>query len=126
MSKHPSCLIAVMLIASVLCAAVAHACSDLSAMKAIVQTPCDHHQPRNEPPAKTDEQNCDAIRYGMLSIQSSRFQTDIFKHYSIPLDYALILTNSPSDTLLWFARSQAPLSLGAGVSPRLSHVVLRI
>jgi hypothetical protein len=115
-----------MLITSVLSAAVAHACSDLSAMKAVVQTPCDHHQKQNEPPAKTDEQNCDAIRYGMLSIQSSRFQTDIFKHYSITLDYALILTNSPSESLLWFARSLVPFSLGAGVSPRLSHVVLRI
>lgn len=126
MPKRPPCLIAVMLVVSVLSAAVGHACSDVSAMKAVAKTPCDHHQPQDEPLNKTDEDNCDSIRYGMLSTQSSRFQTEVLKQYSIPLDLALCANGLFPHTFQLLSRSQGSFLFGLGASPRLSRVEIRI
>jgi hypothetical protein len=126
MSKRPFSLVAIMVIASVLCAAVAHACSDLRSMKGIVQAPCNHGASQDQPRGKTEKDNCDLVRYGMLSTKASSSHPELFKLFSIPLDHALLLNVSLSDTfsLLW--RSQGPPLLGLGVAPRLSNVVLRI
>lgn len=127
MSKRIFSLVVIVLIASVLWSAIVHACSDLSSMRAILQAPCDQMGSQDEPRGKTEKDNCDSIRYGMLSTQVSSSQTELCKLYSIPLDHALFVIVSLPDTLHSLWRSQGPpLLLGLGVSPRLSHVVLRI
>ena len=126
MSKRFYFLVAIALTASVLFTVVAHACSDLSSIRAIVQAPCDHTSSRNEPRGKPEKDNCDSVRYGMLSTQASLSETELFKLYSIPLQEALFVGFSLPDSLPSFWRSQAPPFSGLGVSPHLSHVVLRI
>jgi hypothetical protein len=126
MSKRSFPLIAIALIASVLCTAVAHACADLSAMRAVVQAPCDHGASQDQPRGKTEKDNCDLVRYGMLSTKASSSHPELLKLYSIPFDHALLVTISAIDTLPVLWRSQSPPLLALGVSPRLSHIVLRI
>jgi len=126
MSKRFYFLVAIALTASVLFTVVAHACSDLSSIRAIVQAPCDHTSSQNEPRGKPEKYNCDSVRYGMLSTQASLSETELFKLYSIPLQEALFVGFSLPDSLPSFWRSQAPPLSGLGVSPHLSHVVLRI
>jgi hypothetical protein len=126
MSKRPVSLVAILLMASVLCTAVAHACSDLSAMQAILKAPCDHNSSQHEPASKAEKDNCDLIRYGMLSTKASSSHPELLKLYSIPLDHALLVSILLTDTLPLSWRSQGPPLLALGVSPRLSHVVLRI
>lgn len=126
MSKRPLSLVAIALIASVLCTAVVHACSDLSSMQAIFKAPCDHHSSQDEPGSKAAKNNCDSVRYGMLSIYASSSQPELLKLYSLSLDHALLVNVSLPDILSLLWRSQGPPILGLGVSPRLSHVVLRI
>src|SRR5687768_5399115 len=126
MSKRPFSLVAIVVIASVLCTAVVHACSDLSSIQAILKAPCDHSSSPGEPSSKSEEDNCDSVRYGMLSTKASPSQTELFKLYSIPLDDALIVSVLLPGTLSLSWRSQGPPFSGPGVSPRFSHVVLRI
>jgi len=113
LSKRTFPLIALVLTPAVLFTVVAHACSDLSSIQAIVQAPCDHPASQNEP-------------HGMLSTQPSASDTDVFKLYSIPLQEALFVRFSLPDSLPSFWRSQAPPFSGLGVSPHLSQVVLRV
>jgi hypothetical protein len=126
MSKRIFFLVSIALIASVLCTAVVHACSDLSSMQAIFKAPCDHNSSKQEPGSKSEKNNCDSVRYEMLSIKASTSQPELVKLNSIPLDYALLVSVSLLDTLPSLWRSQGPPILGLGISPRLSHVVLRI
>lgn len=126
MPKRFYFLVAIALIASVLLTVVAHACSDLSSIRAIVQVPCDHTSSQNEPRGKPEKDNCDSVRYGMLATQASTSDTSLVKLYSIPLQDALFDSFSLHDPLPSFWRSQAPPFPGLGVSPLLSHVVLRI
>ena len=126
MSKRFYFLVAIALTASVLFTVVAHACSDLSSIRAIVQAPCDHTSSQNEPRGKPEKDNCDSVRYGMLSTQASLSETELFKLYSIPLQEALFVGFSLPDYLPSFWRSLGPPFPGLGASPRLSHVVLRI
>jgi hypothetical protein len=126
MSRRLFALVAVLLIASVLCAAVAHACSDLGSMPAILQMPCDHRPSQDEPASKKEKDNCDFVRYGMLSTQVSPSQTEILKLHAVIVHEALSVTVSPPDVLPLFSRSQAPPFRGFGVSPNFSHIVLRI
>ena len=125
-SKRVLSLVALASSAFVLFATVVHACSDLSAMQGILKAPCDHSSSQGEPRSKSEKDNCDAIRYGMLSIQTSPFQTDLFKLYSIPLDDPLIVSVLLPDTLSLLWRSQGPPFSGLGVLPQFSRVVLRI
>jgi hypothetical protein len=106
--------------------AVVHACSDLRSMQAIVQAPCDHGASQDQPRGKTEKDNCDLVRYGMLSTKASSAHPELVKIYSIPLDHALLVSISLTDTLPLFWRSQGPPLLAPGVSPGLSHIVLRI
>lgn len=115
-----------MLIASVFFAVVVHACSDLRAMQTALQAPCNHSSSQSEPRGKPEKDNCDSVRYGMLSKQASPSETEVFKLYSIPLDEALLASASLPNTLSLLWRSQGPPLVGLGVSPRLSHVVLHI
>jgi hypothetical protein len=126
MSKRPFSLVAVVLITSVVWTAMAHACSDLRSMHANLQAPCDHNSSQDEPGGKAKKDDCDSVRYSMLSTKASSSHPELFKLFSIPLDHALLLNVSLSDTLSLLWRSQGPPLLGLGVSPRLSHVVLRI
>lgn len=127
MPKRFYFLVAIALIASVLLTVVAHACSDLSSIRAIVQVPCDHTSSQNEPRDKPEKDNCDGVRYGMLSTQASSADTELSKFYSTALKDGLFVGFSlPPDSLPSFWRSQAPPFSGLGVSPHLSHVVLRI
>ena len=125
-SKRIYSAVAIALIASVLCTAIVHACSDLSSMQAIFEAPCDHHSSQEEPGSKSEKNNCDSVRYGMLSIQASSSRAELFEIYLISLDYALLKSVSLPDTLPSLWRSQGPPILGLGISPRLSHLVLRI
>lgn len=126
MSKRSLSLVAIALIASVLCMAVAHACSDLSSMQAILQTPCEHSSSQDRPGGKTENDNCDAIRYGMLSTQASSAQPELLALHSILLDRAILASVSLLDSTPRFWRSHGPPFGGLGAAPRLSHVVLRI
>jgi hypothetical protein len=126
MSKRPVSLVAILLMASVLCTVVVHACSDLSSMHAVLKAPCDHSSSQDEPRSKSEKDNCDSVRYGMLSTKASSSHPDLFKLFSIPLDHTLLLNVSLADTLSSLWRSEIPPLLGLGISPRLSHVVLRI
>ena len=126
LSKRIFFLVAIGLIVSVISTAVVHACSDLSALKAIAQAPCDHNGSQDEPRGKTDKNNCDSIRYGMLSKQASSSQTELFKLYSTPVYQALFASRSLPEVLPLFWRSLVYALSGLGVSPFLSHVVLRI
>ena len=126
MSKRGFSLVAIMLIASVFFTVVVHACSDLRAMQVALQAPCNHSSSQSEPRGKPEKDNCDSVRYGMLSKQASPSETELFKLYSIPLQEALFVAFSLPDSLPSFWRSQAPPFSGLGVSPHLSHVVLRI
>ena len=119
-------MVALTLIASVFVTVVVHACSDLRSMQAAVQAPCDHSSSQNEPRGKPEKDNCDSVRYGMLATQASTSDTSLVKLYSIPLQDALFDSFSLHDPLPSFWRSQAPPFSGLGVSPHLSHVVLRI
>jgi len=125
MSKRGFSLVAIMLIASVFFTVVVHACSDLRSMQVALQAPCNHSSSQSEPRGKPEKDNCDSVRYGMLSKQASPSETELFKLYSIPLQEALFVAFSLPDSLPSFWRSQAP-PFGLGVSPNLSHVVLRI
>ena len=126
MSKRIFPLIALILTAAVLFTVVAHACSDLSSIRAIVQAPCDHTSPQNEPRGKPEKDNCDSVRYGMLATQASPSETELVKLYSIPLQEALFVGFSLPESLPSFWRSPAPPFSWLGISPHLSHVVLRI
>jgi hypothetical protein len=126
MSKRGFPLLAITLIASVFFTVVVHACSDLRSMQAALQPPCDHSSAQNEPRDKAAKDNCDAVRYGMLAIQTSFSETELVKLYSIPLQDLLFVGFSLPDSLPSFWRSQAPPFSGVGASPHLSHVVLRI
>jgi len=126
MSKRNFPLIALALTAAVLFTVVTHACSDLSSIKAIVQAPCDHTSSQSEPRGKPEKDNCDSVRYAMLSTQASSADTELSKFYSIAFQDAVFVEFSLPDSLPSFWRSQAPPSSGLGVSPHLSHIVLRI
>jgi hypothetical protein len=126
MSKRFLSLIAIASIASVLFTAVAHACSDLTAMQAILKAPCDHNSSQDEPGNKAGKDNCDLVRYGMLSTKASSSHPELVKLYSIPFDDAFLVNVSLPDILSLLWRSQGPPLVRLGVSPRLSHVVLRI
>jgi hypothetical protein len=126
MSKRPVSLVAILLMTSVLSTAVLHACSDLSTMQAVFKAPCDHGSSQDESRSKSEKDNCDSIRYGMLSTKASTSHPELVKLFSIPLDDALLLNVSLSDTLPLSWRFEGPPLLGPGVSPRLSHIVLRI
>jgi hypothetical protein len=124
MPKRGFSLVAIMLIASLFFTVVVHACSDLRSMQVALQTPCNHSSSQNEPRGKPEKNNCDSVRYGMLSTQAS--PSELFKLYSIPLQEALFLGFSLPDSLPSFWRSLPPPFSRLGVSPYLSHVVLRI
>ena len=94
-------------------------------MQAIFKAPCDYHSSQKESGGKAEKYDCDSVRYTMVSIRASFSQPELFKLHSIPLDYAL-LSVSPLDNGLMLWWSLSPPNLGLGVSPRLSHVVLRI
>ena len=126
MSKRSFVLVGILLIASMLYTTVAHACVDLSAMQAIFKTPCEHSGSRDEPLSKAEKDNCDLVRYGMLSTQASSSQAELFRLYSTPQQEAVIVMFSLLGVVPSFRRSQAPPDSGLGASPRLSHVVLRI
>jgi hypothetical protein len=126
MSKRLYFLVAIALTTSVLFTVIAHACSDLSSIRAVVQAPCDHTSSQNEPRGKPEKDNCDAVRYGLLSTQASSAGTELSKFYSTALQDAVFVGISLRDPLPSFWRSQAPPFFGLGVSPHLSHVVLRI
>jgi hypothetical protein len=126
MSKRGFSLVAMMLIASVFFTVVVHACSDLRSVQVALQAPCNHSSSQNEPRGKPEKDNCDSVRYGMLSTQASPSETELFKLYSIPLQEALFVGFSLPHSLPSFWRSQPPPFSGLGVSPHLSYVVLRI
>jgi len=126
MSKRIFSLVVIVLIASVLWSAIVHACSDLSSMQAILQAPCDQMGSQDEPRGKTEKDNCDSIRYGMLSIQVSSSHMEQPKLHSIPFQVALIVGFSPADFPPAYWRSQGPPFFASTASPRLAHVVLRI
>jgi hypothetical protein len=126
MSKRGFPLLALTLIASVLFTVVAHACSDLRSMQTALQAPCDHSSPQNEPRGKSEKDNCDLVRYGMLSLQASYAAPELSKIYSISFQDSGFVVFSLPDSLPLFWRSQAPPFSGLGASPHLSHVVLRI
>ena len=126
MSKRLFPRVAIALIASVLFTAVAHACSDLSTMQAILQAPCDHRASWDEPRGKTEKHECDSVRYAIVSTQALPSQTELLKLYSMPIYEALLAGISLRDILPLFWRSQGPPHGGLGVSSLLSHVVLRI
>jgi hypothetical protein len=115
-----------MLIASVLFTVVVHACSDLRSMQTALQAPCDHSSSQNEPRGKSEKDNCDSVRYGMLSLQASYAAPELSKIYSISFQDSGFVVFSLPDSLPLFWRSQAPPFSGLGASPHLSHVVLRI
>jgi hypothetical protein len=115
-----------MLIASVFFTVVVHACSDLRSIQAAVQAPCDHSSSQNEPRGKPEKDNCDSVRYGMLSTQASYSETELVKLYLIPLQDVLFVVFSLPDCLPSFWRSLGPPFSELGVSPHLSHIVLRI
>jgi len=62
----------------------------------------------------------------MLSTPASSAETELSKFYSTALQDAVFVAFSLADPLPSFWRSQGPLFSGLGVSPHLSHVVLRI
>lgn len=126
MSKRLLSLVALASIVFVLFTAVVHACSDLSAMQAILRAPCDHAASRDEPPVKTEKDNCDSVRYGMLSTRASFPQLELFNLNSILLHDVVFESFSLSTLLPMFWRSQGPPFAGLVISSRLSHVVLRI
>jgi hypothetical protein len=126
MSRRIFSLVAIGLIASMIFTAVVHACSDLSSMQSVFKAPCDHNPSQDEPASKAEKRDCDLVRYGMLSTKASSSHPELVKLYSIPLDHALLLNVSLPDALPVLWRSEGPPLLALGVSPRLSHVVLRI
>ena len=125
MSKRFHFLIAITVAVSVLVTVVAHACSDLNSLQAIRQTPCDHNTTREGSGGKHQKDNCDSIRYGMLSKEASFAATELSKVYSTPLHTVLVIFSLP-DSLPSFWRSQGPPFVGLGTLPQLSHVILRI
>src|SRR5687768_12909057 len=126
MCKQTFPLIALTLTAAVLFTVVAHACSDLRSIQAIVQAPCDHGSSRDESRGKPDKDTCDSVRYGMLCRQVSSAETELSKFYSTAHQDAVFVGFSLPDSLPSFWRSHAPPSSGLGASPLLSHVALRI
>jgi hypothetical protein len=126
MLKHPFSLVAMLLTASVLWTALAHVCSDLSSMQKILQAPCEHMPTRDEPLDKKTNDNCDSIRYGMLSTQASPSPTDFFKLRAIHVLDVLTVAILLPDVLRVFSRSRPPPFQGFSVSSSFSHVVLRI
>src|SRR5688500_16467868 len=103
MSRRIFSLVAIGLIVSMVFTAVVHACSDLSSMQSVFKAPCDHSSSQDEPRSKSEKDNCDSIRYGMLSTKASSSHPELVKLFSIPLDHALLLNLSLPDSLslLW-------------------------
>jgi hypothetical protein len=126
MSKRIFSLVAIGLIASMVFTAVVHACSDLSSMHAVLEAPCDHNSSQDEPGSKSEKDNCDSVRYGMLSTGASFPQMELFNLNSILLHDVVFESFSLSALLPMFWRSQGPPFAGLDISSRLSHVVLRI
>lgn len=126
MSRRIFSVVAIGLIASVLFNSVAHACSDLTFMRAVIPTPCDHHS-SDQSPNKAQTENCDAIRYGMLSTKASFPQMELLNNIKlIASDDVVGVSLSRDASLPTFRRSQGPPFSGLGLSPRLSCLVLRI
>src|ERR671923_2037172 len=126
MSRRISSLVAIGLIASMIFTAVLHACSDLSSMQSVFKAPCEHNSSQDRSGNKAEKRDCDLVRYGMLSTKASSSHPEMVKLFSIPLDHAILLNVSLPDPLPVLWRSEGPPLLGPFVSPRLSHVVLRI
>ena len=127
MSKRTFPLIALTLTAAVLFTVVAHACSDLISLKAIVQAPCDHSSSQNEPRSKSEKDNCDAVRYGMLSTRASSAETELSKFYSTRFKTRFLSVFAARLSVL-FWRSQAPpfrraWSFAASFSRSSPHLV---
>ena len=81
---------------------------------------------QDEPGGKAKKDDCDSVRYSMLSTQASSSEPELDKIHSIPLDQACLASVSLARNLSFLWRSQAPPFSGLGVSPHLSQVVLRI
>ena len=126
MSKRLFRRVAIVLIASVLFTAVAHACSDVRSTQAVLQAPCDHDASRDNPRSKAFKDNCDSVRYGMLSTQVAPSQVELFELYSNSVYHVRLVSVSLPDVLPLFWRSKGPPVIGLGLSPLLSHVVLRV
>ena len=126
MSKRLLVLFALLLVASVFSSAVAHACPDLKSVQAMLETPCDHNSSQDSPRRQKEKDNCDSVRYGLLSTQASPSQAQLFKLHAILVPHALPVSVTLPDVLPLFSRSQAPPYHGFGVSLHSSHVVLRI
>jgi hypothetical protein len=122
MSKRTFPLIALALTATVLFTVVAHACSDLSDVKAILQTPCEHSSSQSESHDEPQKHDCASIRYGMLSTQASSAEPELSKAYSTEFEVVGVVGFALHGS--W--RSHAPPFPALAASPRLSHVVLRI
>jgi hypothetical protein len=125
MSNRLLVLLALLLVASVLSAVVAHACPELKFTEAMAQAPCDHNAREGDPLGKDETGNCDSVRYGMLSTQASPLEATLFNLRTLLVCETLAVV-SPARVLPLLAQAQASAFHRSGNSPNLSRVVLRI
>ena len=119
MAKRTFPLIASVLTATVLFTVVAHACSDLSDVKAILQMPCEHSSSQSESHDRPKKHDCTSIRYGMLSTQASSAEPELSKVYSIAFEDAVLAGFAlPA----WFLAVPCPaISWTCSFIPSFSH-----
>jgi hypothetical protein len=113
-------------IASLLYTAVAHACSELHGTQVFLQAAWDHGASRGESPDNAENDNCESIRFALLSTPASFFQAGLLAVHSIAVAHAPLASVAPPDLLSMSWRSQNPRFPRLGASPHFSHIVLRI
>jgi hypothetical protein len=126
MPKRKLSLISLVLISALFFTVVAHACAAFNSIQAIAQAPCDHDATQNETRGKPEKDDCDSVRYGILSIKTSSAEPEFSKLYSATSLADVFLDLSLTGSLTSFRRSQAPPLAALPGSPHRSHVVLRI
>lgn len=126
MSKRFRFLFFLALIASVVCSEVAHACADSNSVRGIQQAPCEPNSSQDGPLSKNKQENCDSLRYGMLSTQPSPSQAELFKVRALMVHEALPVVVSTANVLALFSPTRIPSFHRVGIVPHCSQVVLRI
>jgi hypothetical protein len=76
--------------------------------------------------SRKKKDDCDSVRYGLLSIKASSAEPQFSNVYSTAALAVIFLDVSLTVSLPAFSRSQAPPLVGLAASPHRSHVILRI
>jgi hypothetical protein len=108
-------------IASLLYTAVAHACSELHGTQVFLQAAWDHGASRGESPDNAENDNCESIRFALLSTPASFFQAGLLAVHSIAVAHAPLASVAPPDLLSIMAIAKSSFPQTWCIAAFLSH-----